>query len=237
MKFILVFLLIFSIACSDVFRTAPPANVGSGIPIVYPTNNDQNSTTQDNSDSLSEFGDVRCHSSQANQFNQQVRNFLSTSFDPNRANYIIKCASNQQWKGGFFIRGKVYFGDQKFNNQSNSQNLTVLQNSYLEIHIVDVNNNPITGQGKPIKMNIDTYSSTIRGQNANLVFQDTKGKVFLNGSVGFDNENRSLFSGTFEFQNFQTWDGSSSGLSGTLGQFRISACRFFECADSVIPRN
>ena len=248
MKFLLILLAFFFTACGDMLRTAPPATVGSGIPITstpsYPnsTPSQNPAGTETNPSPLPEFGDVRCHSSQATQFNQQVRNFLSASSDPNQAQYIIKCSQTQKGKGGFFIRGKVYFGGQKFDTQSHTQNLTVSQNSHLEIHIIDINGRPATRSGQLIKMNIEPHASAIRGQDATLAFQDQNtagqalGKVFLNGSVEPDKYNRPIFSGTFEFENFIAWDGSLSDISGTIGAFKIAACRFFECA-STLPES
>ena len=219
-------------------RQAPPAVVGSGLPIGHNSNLPPSSNsmelpeTNPNSNPLKDFGDVRCHSTQVTQFNNQVRNFLSTKSNPHKAQYIVDCSGNEQWKGGFFIRGKVHFaGHQKFDTQSSNQNLTISQNSYIEIHIVDINNRPVTKQ--PIQIKIEPYASAVQGQNANLVFQDPNGKVFLNGSVEFDSQNRPLFSGTFEFENSITWNGSSPGLSGQLGSFRIPACRFFDCAEQL----
>ncbi|MCZ0931890.1 MAG: hypothetical protein OXJ52_01900 [Oligoflexia bacterium] len=225
-------------ACGEWFRQAPPAPVGSGLPINYHPNNPNlpqppnptETETDPAPNPLADFGDVRCHSSQVTQFNNQVRNFLSTSTDPASIRQIVKCSSAPQWKGGFFIRGKVHFGGQKFNTQSPSQNLTVSQNSYLEIHIVDTNNRPVIRP--PIRMSIEPYASAVQGQGATLVFQDKKGKVFLNGSVAPDKNNRPIFSGAFEFENSTVWNGSSQGLSGQLGTFKIPACRFFDCASS-----
>ena len=238
MKFIFIASILFLTACGDWIQQAPPATIGSGIPIDYNPNFNQNSeNTNQNSDSdtkpapqLSEWGDVRCHSSQVNHFNQQVRSFLSTSFNPNQARYTIKCSPVKDWKGGFFLRGKVHFDRQKFDTQSQNQNLTASQNSYLEIHIVDITGRAQTQNGQPVRMDIDPYASTVQGQNASLVFRDQKGKVFLNGSVEPNEHNQLIFTGTFEFQNFTTWNGSNQGHSGSIGIFTISACHFFECS-------
>ena len=254
MKFLLIISVFLFTACGEWFRQAPPATVGSGIPInsnpnYNPNNNpgttqlsDPNGTEtapESTPDPIKDFGDVRCHSSQVTQFNQQVRNFLSTSFNPNQARYTIKCSNVPQWKGGFFLRGKVYFNGQKFDTQSSNQNLTVSPNSHLEIHIVDITGRPVTHGGQPIRMNIEPHASWIQGQDATLVFQDQNqqgkalGKVSLNGAVAPDQNNRLIFSGTFEFENFTAWNGSSQGLSGSLGTFKIPACRFLDCADSL----
>ena len=236
MRFFLI-ISVFSLLACSAFRQAPPATVGSGIPIgSRPNPYPQQATpavATPNTATQQDFGVVKCHSSQATQFNNQVRNFLSTSADPNQAQYLVKCANTPQWKGGFFIKGKVYFDGQKFSAQSRSQNLAVSQNSYLEIHIVSTTGRPVT---PTIKMQIEPFASAVRGQDATLVFQDNKGKVFLNGTVAQDEKNGLLFSGTFEFQNFTAWNGSSQGLSGTIGTFAIPACRFFDCAQTL-PQN
>ena len=242
MRFFLAVLFLFSTACSELFRQAPPAAVGSGIstglnkahtqqqPPPSQTDPEKTKTKSETIEPLTDFGGVRCHSSQVTQFNNHVRNFLSTSNDPNQAKYFVDCSGNQNWKGGFFIRGKVEFSGQKFDPQSQSQDLTAAQNSYLEIHIVDINGRNVS---PTIRMNIDSYASAFEGQNVSLVFQDSKGRVLLNGSVEKDSQNRLIFSGSFEFENSITWTGSNQGLSGTLGFFKIAACQFFDCASST----
>ena len=238
MRFFLVVLFLFSTACSELFRQAPPATVDSGIstglnkahPQKQPPSQTDKETKSEPVEPLTDFGSVRCHSSQVTQFNNHVRNFLSTSSDPNQAQYLVDCSGNKKWKGGFFIRGKVEFSGQKFDPQSQSQDLTAAQNSYLEIHIVDINNRNVS---PTIRMNIDPYASAFEGQNASLVFRDSKGRVLLNGSVEKDSQNRLIFSGSLEFENSITWDGSNQGLSGTIGFFKIPACKFFDCASST----
>ena len=242
MKFIFIASLFLLTACQNWIRTAPPATVGSGIPIGYggpqdyppPSQTEEPEQESEPIPPQGNFGDVRCHSSQFEHFNQQIRNFLSTSFDPNQARYTIKCSKVDNRKGGFFIQGKVSFNGQKFDPQSQSQNLTVSSNSYLEIHIVDITGRAQTQAGQAIRMNIDSYASIIRGQDASLVFKDTKGKVLLNGSISANKHNQLVFTGQFEFQNFTTWNGSSQGYQGAIGTFRIPACRFFDCEEQAL---
>ena len=224
----------------DALRPAPPATVGSGLPIYSNPTDTATVSSMPNQPkptdtATQDFGVVKCHSSQVNQFNNQVRNFLSTSSDPTQAQYIVDCANTPQWKGGFFIKGKIDFeGLEFFDTQSYNQNLTISRNSYLEIHIVSTTGRPVI---PTIKMGIETFASAIRGQDASLVFQDQKGKVFLNGTVSNNEKNGLLFSGTFEFENFTTWDGSNQGLSGAIGTFTIPACRFFECESQTLPES
>ena len=239
MRFFLI-LFIFLLSACEAFRQAPPAIAVSGIPItnkypptVAPEPVPTDETEKKSTHPLKEFGDVRCHKNQFAQFNAQVKNFLSTSFNPQKANYTITCYHVPQWSGGFFIKGKIYFSGQKFDPESYNQNLSFSPSSYLEIHIVDISNRPVTNQGKPIRMNIDSYASYIQGQNPSLVFQDQKGKVKLNGTVKKNKHNQFIFTGSFEFENFVAWNGSNQGLSGSIGSFTLPACHFFECAKAL----
>lgn len=220
-------------ACGDWMKPAPPASLVLGPPAgSNPIGS--NPTTENNPTQapakLSNFGDVRCHSDQHGMFNEQIKKFLSTSFNPSNARYTVKCAakSPQTWKGGFFIKGQVSFRDEKFDAQSQNQSLTAEQNSFLELHIADITGRSVI---HPIKMNIDTYASVVQGQNASLVFRDQKGKVFLNGSVKPNKHNQLIFTGAFEFENFVNWTGSTEGYKGSIGTFTISACHFFDCSE------
>ena len=120
-----------------------------------------------------------------------------------------------------FIRGKVNFEDNKtFNFSSPSQHLSVAESSYLEIHIVNIDNKAVAR----IKMQAIAFAGEVEGNVATLAFSDRKGKAFLNGSV----ENR-FFSGIFEFENFTDWQGSNQGYRGQIGKFTIPACSLFTC--------
>ena len=239
MKFFLIIFIFLLLSC-EAFQQAPPATFGSGIPInnYNPPPVQEEPVTEEETDKkeipdTTDFGDVRCHPSQYKDFNVQVRNFLSTSFNPQQANYTIKCYPVKQWNGGFFIKGNVSFSGKKFDTQSSQQNLTPAPGSYLEIHIVDISNRPVTQQGKPIRMSINTFNSFIQGQNPSLVFEDQRGKVTLNGNVNKNRHNQNIFTGIFEFKNFVSWNGSNQGLSGAIGTFTIPACRFFDCAEDL----
>ena len=260
MKFIFIASFFLLTACQDKIITAPSNTVRSGIPIIQGDIQASLPRLPYKEPPLGYWGDVRCHSSQHKNFNQQVKNFLSTSFDPNQARYTIKCSkTDHRLKGGFFIWGKIFFDGQKFDPLSQSQNLTVSSNSHLAIHIVDITGHFQTKTETPIKTNNDSYASMIqmkipdlkdtkttetpirinidrsasiiRGQNASLVFKDTKRKIFMKGSISSNTYNQLVFTGQFDFQNFRTWSGSSPGYQGSIGTFRIVACRFFDCQE------
>ena len=226
----LVFLLVFN-ACQDMLINAPPAVVGSGIPITTepPPLNEENPIPQE---PKTTWGVVKCNNSQESitAFNAQVKAFLSASMNPNSIQWV-KCAYTKEWeswKGGFFIRGKVSFENQALlDPRSYLQNLSVSSNSYLELHIT----NQLTGElvrKPPIGMKIDSLETTINPPSAKLVFKDLKGKITMEGRFQ-QKENTNVFEGSLHFQNNTDWKGSPQGAQGTIGLFSISTCSLFDC--------
>ena len=183
-----------------------------------------------------QWGLVRCdeRSWPYLEFNKQLKNFLSTSNDPNRMNWWVKCDFTDQrfknWKGGVFIRGKISFQRDKFNPVSESQNLHSFgRSSHLEIHIVDhLQKTVIT----PIRMQLAELSSSISGNNVTLVFKDEKGEITLKGTVNKNPKiNDFTVSGDMTFINYVDYKGVSRKYGGFLGYFEIPACSFLDCAN------
>ena len=164
-------------------------------------------------------------------FNEQIRSFLSTSYNPKDMKWWIKCNFNDErfkiWKGGVFIRGRVSFQTGRFNPNSPTQNLSPSLGSSLQIHILDSKGNEVI---KPITMNINPLSSSLTGNNIILVFKDEKGEVTLNGTA---NENKKIkdftISGNMEFINYIDHLGQSRRFGGFLGYFEIPACSLLDC--------
>ena len=240
---------------------APPAKPGSGIPIapgsndssnvlndpnaLYPGHpndpNDPNNLNNPNQKNLPitlpsdrQWGLIRCDKDSWTweNFNQQFKNFLSTSSDPARMNWWLKCDFNDErfkdWKGGVFIKGKTAFQRGKFNPESQSQSLAPSANSYLEIHLVDHLGKTVI---KPIKMSIDELSSSINGNNISLLFKDSKGEVTLEGNISKSLKiNDWTISGKATFINYVSYTGNSrQKYGGFLGYFEIPACSFLDC--------
>ena len=232
MRFYFLFVLSFCFLGCEAFRRAPPAKVASSVnagqltPLPAPLDEQASdaspSSKPANQLPVTEWGVVRCHESQYDLFNTEIQKFLSTTVDPRRMVTPVNCIkSRQDLQGGMWIRGEVHFENGSvFDPLSTSQQLDVSENSYLEIHIVGIDNKRIAG----ISLKAISYGGSVRGNFVTLAFADKKGKVLLNGSV----EN-GIFSGTFEYENFITWQGGSQGHSGQIGRFSILACSLLNC--------
>ena len=231
MKFYCFFVLSFCFLGCEGFYRAPPAKVASPTgagqltPLPSPLEESSDLSQPKPKPQVTEWGVLRCHESQYDLFNQEIKKFLSTTVDPRRIVTPVNCIkSRSDLQGGMWIRGKVLFENSSvFDPHFTSQQLDVSENSHLEIHIVGIDNKPIAG----ITMKAIPYGGSVNGNLVTLAFSDKsdiKGKVLLNGSV----EN-GIFSGIFEYENFTTWQGESQGYSGQIGRFYIHACSFLNC--------
>jgi len=218
--------------------------LGSNNSHLNPTNNNPlNPDPQGNQNkpaitlpSDSGWGLVRCEGREFNYevFTNNIKRFLSTSTNPNRMNWWIKCNFNdesyQSWKGGVFLRGNVSFLNQaKFDPTNLSQNLKPRQqSSYLEIHIVDYQGNLVIN---PIRMDkLDELSSSANGNSFTLVFKDDKGEVKLEGRVERNEQRRDwVLSGNMSFTNYIDYRGIETNYNGFIGLFAIPACQFLAC--------
>lgn len=190
-------------------------------PVTNP--NDPTNSTTPGAKNTSSWGIVKCNRIEDFQdFNLQVRRFLSTSENPNNLPGI-SCTNDRP--GGFFFRGSITFkGDVKFSKSSNSSaTFYVHENSYIEIHVTDGKNRPI------LKKPIELFSAPVAGQIspeglAVLNFKDQKGEVSLEGEVGEE-----FFTGEFKYKNYTDWEGAATGFEGKIGPFKIRTCMFFKC--------
>ena len=188
-------------------------------PVTNP-NNPTNPTTS-GTKNPSSWGIVKCNRIEDFQaFNLQVRQFLSTSENPNNLPGI-SCTNDHP--GGFFFKGSIVFeGDAKFSKSGTT--LHVHESSYIEIHVTDGKNKPI------LKKPIELFAAPVAGKVspeglAVLNFKDSKGEVSLEGEV-----EEEFFTGKFKYKNYTTWEGAATGLSGTIGPFKIRTCMFFKCS-------
>lgn len=114
--------------------------------------------------------------------------------------------------------GVTFEGIVRFDNS----NRVVPSQSYITIKVID--DQALSGKVQPITVtvfNAQTTGSVTPGASystAQIRFQDSYGTIDLSGY--FD---RSSFTGDVRYTN------SVTGVSGTLGQFRIPTCGFFVC--------
>lgn len=224
MNFYFLIFSVFLLACESWYNPypqyPPPGHYplpGSG-PHGHPFNpGNPNDTNSQNAPSA--FGVVKCHETQYDRFNEELKKFLSAHQTHTR-NLHVDCRGKTDTKGGLFLTGIVSFKDDRlFDPSSLSQQLEVDDvGSSLELHIVDINNSPTI-----IGVRAIPYGSVIRGNTMSLAFGDEKGKVLLDGAV----EN-GIFNGTLSYEN-NAAAGGGMGHSGQIGIFSIHACKFLKC--------
>lgn len=153
-------------------------------------------------------------------FETRVKDFLSATINPNEVGSI----------GSGNNSGVTFSGVFKFDTAGNIQTsgtqlVFTITDSFALQGGYDIYGNPY----KPITVKFEQSSGAqFSGQwnrqnnSVNVTIQDSYGTVQLQGSV-----DAQYFSGTMSFQNTQHVLGSAP-LQGTLAQFRIARCGFFQ---------
>jgi hypothetical protein len=73
-------------------------------------------------------------------------------------------------------------------------------------------------------ISLRTATGFVQGNYAAIRFSDSHGWVTLEGTL-----DRTEFRGTVSYDNYRIYSGNGPGGAGTLGQFRIATCQFFQC--------
>ena len=193
------------------------------------TPTDTNSTNKNNP-----WGIVKCsNNSEYQEFNRQIRQFISVKHDPNSLP-AIGCMEHHTNAGRVFFKGSILFeGGAALNPSDPSSSLKVSpQNSFIEIHIDTATdeqrekNITPTVQVAPIPLSAASpVAGEVSGRQAVLNFKDSNGEVRLEGEIQGD-----IFTGRFVYKNYKSWNNPSEGFQGVLGIFAIRTCMFFKCS-------
>ena len=169
---------------------------------------------------------VKCNSQyNPNYFTEEVKKFLSTARDPGQLG-PVGCLENQS--GGFFIKGRVNFENGgRLNLSALNQPLTISPQSSIEITIEFTHHESIRIPPMPIVAHL----SRLNGRTAVLTFEDSKGRVTLDGEIRQNDKGLVTFSAPFVYINhIYLGDPNRAGMKGTIGLFEIQACDLFDCA-------
>ena len=200
--------------------THGPSGGSSQNPTGGSAQNSSNDPSQDPSVPKTEWGVLKCHESQVQVFNEELRKFLSPTIDPARIS-AVNCTGRKDLKGGVWIRGRINFENSAVYDLNSNQELNVSTDSYLEIHVVDITGRPVVA----FRMNAVPFGGSVQGNYVALAFQDGKSKVYIDGTV----EDNYILSGTFRYENFTTRHGGAQGYSGQLGFHSIHVCSLLNC--------
>lgn len=227
----LIFILVFFLVSCD-YLFPRPVSAPRQPTDQQPVTSTPSGTISSNENNI--WGIVRCNSdSEFQEFNKQVRQFISTKSDPNNLP-AIGCLKSHKNAGRIFFKGAVFFEGGAVLNPSNlSSSLRVApQNSYIEIHIDTATDEQ---RDKGIRPSIQvtpislSASSSVAGEVSNgqavLNFKDSSGEIRLEGEVQGE-----FFTGQFIYKNYRSWNNLSTGFQGRLGIFVIRACVFFKCS-------
>ena len=216
MPFCFLLVLAFVMGCAG-FTQAPPAKP-------KPALNQASSSTPKEEEPKSPWAFVQCNESEedAGRFLKAIQAFLSSHKDPRTINYINCYHKETSRLSGMWIQGEVLFKEGAlFNPSQNSLPLLVDHKSYLLIHIEDSQKQVVFSK----KLFASPYTGQIENNQVDLQFSDDKKKVTLKGSV----DDKGVFAGLFEFENFLDYQGAYSGLKGPVGRFTIPACLLLKC--------
>ena len=235
LKYIFVFTSFFLLSCEYLI---PPQESGlrQGYqkPVTSASQGDFPKPDESNTpeaDTASVWGKVACYNEgekELERFNIQVRQFLSTTYNPQNLP-TIGCTDKH--RGGFFFKGFVGFENNEALDLSNAdQGALVMRQSgsYIDVHIDPGTTKDSTKPSKAIHplrfLAVSVTSQISSSGEIELHFRDDTGIVTLKGRMS-----QNVFAGEFQYRNQTTWQGGSTGFSGTIGVFQIRTCKFFKC--------
>ena len=227
----LAFLACLTMACGEggIFG-APPTNPHAGAPH-HPGSSGTSPSGQIPAPG-SGIGRIKCtdHHPFAH-FNRQLQGFLSSTKSMGELSNMggVGCTKAQydQTKSALSVQGSVFFeGGKKLDPSNLSQTLTV-NSASTQIKLTI----------KPMQQNAFAYglkaapiAGQVQGNIAVLNFEDSKGKVTLDGEIRANAQGTLVFFAPFRYENFTTFGQSdASGYEGTIGVLVISACGLFDC--------
>ncbi len=206
---LLMLSLVFLGACEKKKSKSSPARAARGAvsqPFqTQPPNNQQPLNPGQGYNTGSEW--VYLQSNDTYGFTEAIRGLVSASMDPQELGYV----SNY---GDVALIGYIDMDQQGTINQNNSRLRLEIWDDYAR-----------SGSASEIALqfnNLSTYN--YNGSQMTLVFQDAFGQITITGQF-----TQSDFYGTVSFRNSQSFTGSTSYASGTIGSFQVPYCGFFRC--------
>lgn len=140
-------------------------------------------------------------------FTEAIKGLVSASMDPQELGYV----SNY---GDVALIGYIDMDQQGTINQTNSRLRIEIWDDYAR-----------SGSASEIALQFNSLSTySYNGNQMTLVFQDAYGQITVTGQF-----TQSDFYGTVSFKNSQSFAGSASYASGTIGSFQVPYCGFFRC--------
>lgn len=155
------------------------------------------------------------------EFQLAVTDFLSASIRPDYVGFVSASGQNNS---GVFFGGVVNFTNGSLRNGLGAS-LTVAPNSKIVLQIRDyVQQYPNAPALPPTALG--NGQGTVTGTDVQLQFSDQFGTVQLTGTL---DTARNMFYGSISYDNNVMYDGTRPGHAGTLGDFQIPICSFFNC--------
>ncbi len=225
MKFFILFFSLFLFSCKGLL---PPILGGGTTPPQKRTHPILIGTTPTTSIPTppatgQKIGVVKCQTqAEMNQFNINLRKFLSTTINPNQ---VGSHACTKSISGGVFFDGHIRTNKPIVTTENNLDIIINPEGSYIRFHFETFSPNKPNIAPIPFRY---TYGS-IDGQQIVLTFEDSKGEVKMNGQLATRSDGKRLFIGHITFHNYQRYDGQNPGYNGRLGDFAIETCHFFQC--------
>lgn len=155
-------------------------------------------------------------------FNEMLKEFMAGSVDPQYVGWVSAMAQNNT---GVFIGGRVTTANGGPIQATNNAQVQINPSSELYVMVYDYvpNQQNVPPLPPTYFKQLDASQSYINGNQAKLVFYDSRGFVEMKGQ--FDGQ---YFKGDFYFDTQVTWNGQLGG-AGRLGWFQVPTCQFFRC--------
>ena len=173
---------------------------------------------------ISANGTVSAQSSQQSLFQDGVAGYIDAMLPAEYLGFVSATTSNGT---GFFLGAKVELQTGVLNPAANSAQINVRTDSKLYTEVRDEYTDRLDSAGQKvpaIARGFVSASGYVQGNRAYLKFTDKYGSVEMDGTF-----NASTFIGTFSYDNVMTAGESGRTAAGTVGQFQVPTCQFFQC--------
>jgi hypothetical protein len=164
-------------------------------------------------------GIVTLDSAYQSDFDQEVRDFLAGSINPDYIGTVSSQGANQT---GVYVGGKVTLQNGQTLSSVANGRVDITPTSELLVAVYDKFQDQANLAPLP-PIYLKQSSGYVSGNNIFMDFYDNYGSVHLEGTY-----DRNVAKLTFSFNTTRTFDGNV-GQAGTLGVLSIPTCQFFRC--------
>lgn len=207
--------LSFNIGCNNNSNTRTPIGVGRGVPVPG-----SGSPVGSPGATLSPGWGMVISNSGEDQFNQEIKKFVSATINPVEMGRVSSTFEQQEaTKTGVRFYGKVDVTVDGYINANNSNLVLYIWDDKVGTAGTDGSKNPAY-----IVNYTHISRATVNSQRATLEFEDNYSRLTLDGDYS-----SGTYEGSISYVNLTSYDSAIAASQGQLGVFRIRTCDFFRC--------